>query len=96
MKPFILVFLFLNLVTFFIFGLDKFFALTNRQRIKEKTLLNLAIAGGSVGAVFAQKIFRHKIRKFRYILWIVLIVQFIVFEVLWYVLPMFLQTPRTF
>lgn len=96
MKPFILVFLFLNFVTFFIFGLDKFFALTNRQRIKEKTLLTLAIAGGSVGAVFAQKIFRHKIRKFRYILWIVLIVQFIVFEVLWYVLPMFLQTPRTF
>jgi uncharacterized membrane protein YsdA (DUF1294 family) len=95
MKPFILVFLFFNLVAFFIFGLDKFFALTNRQRIRENTLLILAIAGGSVGAIFAQKIFRHKIRKLRYILWIILIVQFIVFEVLWYYLPMLSQTTRT-
>lgn len=92
MKPFILVFLFFNLISFFTFGLDKFFALTNRQRIREKTLLILVIAGGSVGAVFAQKIFRHKIRKFRYVLWIILIIHFIVFEVVWYYLPMLSKT----
>ena len=96
MKPFILVFLFLNLVTFCIFGLDKFLALTNRQRIREKTLLTLAIAGGSIGAVFSQKIFRHKIRKFGYILWIILIIQFVVFEVLWHLVPILSHTTRSF
>ncbi|MDD5160539.1 MAG: DUF1294 domain-containing protein [Sulfuricurvum sp.] len=87
MKPFILLFVILNLVTFGIFGIDKLLARMNRNRISEKTLLTLAIVGGSVGAVFAQKLFRHKTRKFRYRVWIILIIQFVVFEVLWYYLP---------
>lgn len=87
MKPFILLFVILNLVTFGIFGIDKLLARMNRNRISEKTLLTLAIVGGSVGAVFAQKLFRHKTRKFRYRVWIILIIQFVVFEVIWYYLP---------
>lgn len=87
MKPLILLFIFLNFITFAIFGLDKLLARMNRNRISEKTLLALAIAGGSVGAVFAQKLFRHKTRKFRNRVWIILAVQFVVLEVLWYYLP---------
>lgn len=83
MKAFILLFIFFNLVTFIIFGYDKYLARANRRRISEKTLVTLALMGGSVGAVFAQKIFRHKSRKYRNLFWIILTVQFVVLEGLW-------------
>jgi uncharacterized membrane protein YsdA (DUF1294 family) len=96
MKPFIILFIFINLVTFGIFGIDKLLARLNRNRISEKTLLTLAIAGGSVGALFAQKLFRHKTRKFQYRVWVILISQFIIFETLWYFSPLLVQTVRSF
>ncbi|MBV5321302.1 MAG: DUF1294 domain-containing protein [Sulfuricurvum sp.] len=84
MKAFILLFILFNIITFAIFGYDKFLARANRRRISENTLLTLAIVGGSVGAVFAQKFFRHKRRKFRYLFWIILIIQFVTFELIWH------------
>lgn len=87
MKALILLFILFNLMTFFIFGYDKYLARTNRPRISEKTLLRLALMGGSVGAVFAQKIFHHKIKKYRYLFWIILVVQFSLFELMWYYAP---------
>lgn len=84
MKGLILLFIIFNLVTFFVFGYDKYLARANRRRVSEKTLLNLALFGGSVGAVFAQKIFRHKSKKYRYLFWIILAAQFILFESVWF------------
>lgn len=84
MKAFIFLFILFNLITFAIFGYDKFLARANRRRISENTLLTLAIAGGSVGAVFAQKVFRHKTRKFRYLFWVILAIQFVTFELVWH------------
>lgn len=84
MKAFILLFVLFNLVTFFVFGYDKYLARTNRRRISERTLVSLAMMGGSVGAVFAQKIFRHKSRKYRNLFWIILVVQFVILEGLWF------------
>lgn len=83
MKTFIILFIIFNLITFIIFGIDKLLARMNRKRISEKILISFAIAGGSVGAVFAQKIFRHKTQKFRYLFWVILIVQFVIFEIIW-------------
>lgn len=96
MKPFIALFLILNLITFGVFGIDKLRARLNLTRISEKTLLALAIAGGSVGAIFAQKLFRHKTRKFRYRVWIILVSQFVIFEILWYFSPILVQNIRNF
>jgi uncharacterized membrane protein YsdA (DUF1294 family) len=84
MKGFLLLLLLFNFVTFVVFGYDKYLARTNRPRIHEKTLLKLALIGGSVGAVFAQKIFRHKSKKYPYLFWIILIVQFSLFEIVWF------------
>ena len=83
MKSLIIIFILFNLITFIVFGVDKLLARTKRKRISEKTLLCMALAGGSVGAVFAQKIFRHKIQKFPYLFWTILIIQFVVFELIW-------------
>lgn len=92
MKAFIFLFVVFNLITFFIFGYDKYLARTNRRRISERTLITLALMGGSVGAVFAQKIFRHKSRKYRNLFWVVLVIQFVLFEGLWLYTRMSSQT----
>lgn len=53
----------INLVAFGAFALDKRAALRGEWRIRESTLLGLAAIGGSVGAIAAQRILRHKTRK---------------------------------
>lgn len=84
MKALILLYIVFNLITFAVFGYDKFLARRHRRRISERTLLSLALLGGSAGAVFAQKIFRHKSQKYRNLFWIILIIQFIIFEGVWF------------
>ena len=53
----------INVVTFGAFALDKAAAQSERRRIAETTLLTLALIGGSLGALAAQQILRHKTRK---------------------------------
>ncbi len=63
MKEIIYYLIFINLFTFIVFGIDKYKAIKNKYRIKEKTLFFLAIIGGVIGAIFGMKIFRHKTLK---------------------------------
>ncbi|MDP9811737.1 uncharacterized membrane protein YsdA (DUF1294 family) [Rhizobium tibeticum] len=56
-------FLALNAFVFSIYFLDKQAARDHRRRISEKTLLTLAFVGGSLGAVCAQRLLRHKTQK---------------------------------
>lgn len=54
----------INLITFFVYGMDKHKSrYKGVQRIPEKTLLGLATIGGSVGALAGMYVFWHKIRK---------------------------------
>ena len=53
----------INLVTFAMFAWDKYSAIKGQWRIPEKTLLALALAGGTPGAIIAQQRLRHKTRK---------------------------------
>ena len=57
--------LLINVITFLVFGLDKWKARRKEKnekvrRVPERTLLLLAALGGSVGALLAMKAFRHK------------------------------------
>ena len=67
----------LNILTFLIYGIDKFKAKHSKWRISEATLLLLAVAGGSVGAWLGMKVWHHKTKhkKFKYGLPLILIVQ---------------------
>ena len=53
----------LNIIVFFLFWLDKRAARLGDRRIRERTLLLSALFGGSLGAVTAQHMLRHKTRK---------------------------------
>ncbi len=53
----------INLATFALFGLDKALARRDARRIRESTLLWLAVLGGTPGAYAARRLFRHKTRK---------------------------------
>lgn len=50
----------INLMTFLVFGLDKALAVGKKRRVPEATLLSLCVLAGSVGAMFAMTLFRHK------------------------------------
>ena len=50
----------LNIVTFFLFGLDKARAKRQKFRIPERTLFLLSILGGSLGALAGMQLWRHK------------------------------------
>ncbi|MGV1752942.1 DUF1294 domain-containing protein [Agrobacterium sp. CG674] len=52
-----------NLLVFLIYWWDKEAARNGGWRVRESTLLWLAFLGGSMGAVLAQKLLRHKTRK---------------------------------
>lgn len=67
----------MNAVAFIVYWYDKQAARVSARRIRESTLLWLAAAGGSVGALAAGRLFRHKTRKepFRTILMSIFIAQ---------------------
>lgn len=58
----------INVITFTMYGIDKYKAKTNKWRITETTLLLLAVIGGSIGAWLGMKAWHHKTlhKKFRY------------------------------
>ena len=50
----------LNIVTFFVYGIDKWKAKRAKWRIRETALLGLAVLGGSIGALLGMKVWHHK------------------------------------
>ncbi|QRM55051.1 DUF1294 domain-containing protein [Sinorhizobium sp. BG8] len=53
----------INFLTFLVFWWDKEAARAGEWRVRERTLLGLALVGGSPGAILAQRLLRHKTRK---------------------------------
>ena len=67
----------INVVTFFMYGIDKWKAKKSKWRIRETSLLGLAVLGGSVGAWLGMKVLHHKTqhKKFRYGVPAIIIIQ---------------------
>ena len=66
-----------NVVTFFMYGVDKWKAKMSKWRIRETALLGLAVFGGSIGAWLGMKVWHHKTqhKKFKYGVPAIIIVQ---------------------
>ncbi len=56
-------YLFINIITFLVWGFDKFRATLQQWRVPEKTLYTIIFLGGGIGALLGMTIFRHKTRK---------------------------------
>jgi uncharacterized membrane protein YsdA (DUF1294 family) len=67
----------INVVTFFMYGIDKWKAKKSKMRIRETALLGLAVLGGSIGAWLGMKIWHHKTlhKKFKYGVPAIIIIQ---------------------
>ena len=76
--------LIINIITFIIYGIDKYKSIKHKYRISEATLIILAIIGGSIGAFFGMIIFHHKTKKKKFIitipiimlLWVYILIKF--------------------
>lgn len=67
----------INIVSFFLYGIDKYKAKKNKWRISEATLLMMAVIGGSIGAWVGMRLWHHKTmhKKFKYGIPIIIILQ---------------------
>ena len=67
----------INIVSFFLYGIDKYKAKKNKWRISEATLLMIAVIGGSIGAWAGMRLWHHKTmhKKFKYGIPIIIILQ---------------------
>lgn len=60
----------MNIITFFLFGLDKYRAVRHRFRIPERILLGTSALGGALGGLLGMFLFHHKTRKAKFRIWI--------------------------
>ena len=67
----------INIMTIAVYGWDKLCAKRKWWRVPEMTLIAIALIGGSIGAIAAMRLFRHKTLhlKFKYGLPCILILQ---------------------
>ncbi len=67
----------INMATFLTYGIDKWMAKKSLWRIREASLLGLAVLGGSIGAWLGMKVWHHKTmhKKFKYGLPLILLAQ---------------------
>ncbi len=84
----------INVITFFVYGIDKYKAKHAKWRISEATLLLFAAIGGSIGAWCGMKVWHHKTmhKKFKYGVPVIFILQLAL--AVWIVCRM-AQTPMT-
>lgn len=73
MKPFLVYLLLINALSFTLMLIDKYKATKNLWRIRESTLLLVAVAGGSVGALIGMYTVRHKTKHLKFTIGIPLI-----------------------
>jgi len=67
----------INVLTFVVYGVDKWKAKQGKWRISEATLLLLAVVGGTIGALLGMQVWHHKTMhlKFKYGLPLILLAQ---------------------
>lgn len=74
-------FILVNFLGFLFMYIDKEKAKSGKWRIKESTLLSIALIGGSLGSYAGMKLFRHKTKhaKFKYGIPFIILIQLLIF-----------------
>lgn len=58
--------IFMSVIAFLLYGIDKYKAIHHRWRIPEQTLILAALAGGAPGALLGMRTFHHKTLKWKF------------------------------
>ncbi|MFU8793412.1 MAG: DUF1294 domain-containing protein [Acholeplasmataceae bacterium] len=76
MPYFLFLVLFMSLLTYMLYGLDKYKSIKGKWRIKESTLMMFSLVLGALGGLIAMYQFRHKTKHhlFIFINWFGLII----------------------
>lgn len=56
----------INLLSFLLFGIDKYLAIKKKRRISEKTLILMMYIGGIIGSLLGMLFFHHKTKKIKF------------------------------
>jgi len=96
LKNIIIYLLIINIIAFLAMLIDKKKAEKDRWRIKESTLLTLALIGGSIGAIAGMYTFHHKTKKPRFFIGIPVIIVLqtmliIAISIKWYIRYLYIQ-----
>ena len=81
----------INVVTFFMYGIDKWKAKRSKWRIREATLLGMAVIGGSIGAWLGMRVWHHKTMHKKFQLGIPLIIVVQIALVIWIISKSYFQ-----
>ena len=69
MQKFLLLYLiFINIAAFILFTFDKYRSRVGARRVSERRLHQLSFFGGFIGSTLSMFFFRHKIKKFSFML----------------------------
>ena len=79
---YIVLMVFMSLISFILFAIDKKKAIKGKERIKEKTLLLSTIINGAMGSFLARIICRHKTDKIYFTITIYMSLLFQLFTLL--------------
>ena len=67
-KYIVLYLVIINIIGFFIMGIDKLKAKKGMWRIQENTLFMFAFLGGGIGTTAGMYVFRHKTKKLKFVI----------------------------
>ena len=81
----------INLATFITYGIDKMKAKRSKWRIREASLLLLAVLGGSIGALLGMKVWHQKTMHKKFQLGIPLIIVAQIALVIWIISKSYFQ-----
>ncbi|WP_139905245.1 DUF1294 domain-containing protein [Clostridium thermarum] len=87
MKYFILYLLFINFLGIITMYRDKLYAKRHQRRIKESTLFLIALTFGSLGIFLGMRIFRHKTKHWKFVIFIPIILLLQIVCIYWFLLP---------
>ncbi len=67
MNKILIYYILINLISFILMGIDKFFAIKKKERIPEITIFTLSFLGGGIGTLCGMIKFHHKTKKIKFV-----------------------------